>query len=131
MHVVMHFFMHVCCVNSIKYEYEYEYGIVCAMHTRCAVKMDSSYIVTSRQFYTTHVHVTVHRYGRLIILNCRPTVKVVNILIQTISGVTNQLGALGHIKTEGPLLVNRLTPLIQTTTVSHVLLQFRLIIGAV
>ena len=26
-HVVMHFFfMHVCCVNSIKYEYEYEYN---------------------------------------------------------------------------------------------------------
>jgi len=28
MHVVMHFFMHVCCVNSIKYKYEYKYEYI-------------------------------------------------------------------------------------------------------
>jgi len=25
MHAVMHFFIHVCCVISIKYEYEHDY----------------------------------------------------------------------------------------------------------
>ena len=37
MHIVMHFFMHVWCVNSIKYEYEYEYYTLRTMHVKLVV----------------------------------------------------------------------------------------------